>query len=524
MRGSAASDARRQLLRYGHQTSRPELLGVPGRSIKVLFPWLSMVGAAIAATLAGVVVAAGLHYSQVLVVLATVLLLMPLAIIALGGIKRFLLAAIVIDLAFSIDSNLFYQAELGDLGSLGGLSISLGTLALAALYAMWIVELLISNVAVKRPRTNAFSWPVIYVAVVAISTVYAADRELASFELLLLLEMLLLLVYFVFKVREKSEILFVVSILFVGLAIQGLITVYSAVSRQIFDLNIITNYVDPSYRQGTFWRSGGTLGSPNTASGFFSMLLAPALAVAAAHRKSLTTTLAICGLGIGFIALIFTKSRGGWVAFAVAAALVVGGLAIQGRLRPATLVTLVAAFVLFAPLTIPLVLDRAADDGGALASRVPLNVISWRMISRNPIMGVGPNNFALTAPSYITPDVSEYWFYTVHNKYLLVWAESGTLTLVAFLAFLLSSLRLAWQVMRERDLQYRLLALGIGAAIVGHMIHFGFDIFNSRTSVQTLWILVALLAAMAAQGRTRRHTRAKASTSRHAPRCEALRA
>src|SRR5690606_9184990 len=102
--------------------------------------------------------------------------------------------------------------------------------------------------------------------------------------------------------------------------------------------------------------------------------------------------------------------------------------------------------------------------------------ISWRMISKNPMMGVGPNNFALTAPRYITPDVSQYWFYTVHNKYLLIWAESGTLTLLAFLAFLVSSLRLAWVVVKRRDALLGPLALGIGAAIVGHMIHFGFDI------------------------------------------------
>lgn len=507
-----ASEAVRQLLRYGRQPVYQERIGVPNPIDTALWRWLVTVGSALVAAVMGAGVAVGLRFMDMTIVLGVALLLLALVTIMLIGLKRFFLVVLIVDLVLSIDNHLFYQEAVGNLGSLGGLSISLGTLALIGLYALWLIESLLTRTRPKRARSSAVFWALAYVAITAVSTVSAASVELASFELLLLSEMLLLLVYFVFQVRQRNEIVFIVALLFIGLTVQGLITVYSAVSQQLFDFGLVTNYVDPSYRQGIFWRSGGTLGSPNVASAFFSMLLAMAFTVVMEHRRSFLTLLAYVGLTAGFIALIFTQSRGGWVAFAVAVAVILTTLAAQRRLRPGTLFAIGAILLISAPLSLPLILSRTVDDGGALMSRGPLNVISWHMITENPVMGVGPNNFALTAPDYITPDVSQYWFYTVHNKYLLVWAESGTLTLIAFIAFLLSSLQLAWLVVRQGDALFRPYALGIGAAIVGHMVHFGFDIFNSRTSIQLLWILVALLAAMASQGRS--HSRASVATRR----------
>ena len=41
------------------------------------------------------------------------------------------------------------------------------------------------------------------------------------------------------------------------------------------------------------------------------------------------------------------------------------------------------------------------------------------------------------------------------------------------------------------------LALGLGAGVIGHMAHMGYDIFNSRPVVQLLWVCIALLAVLA---------------------------
>jgi O-antigen ligase len=65
-----------------------------------------------------------------------------------------------------------------------------------------------------------------------------------------------------------------------------------------------------------------------------------------------------------------------------------------------------------------------ADDGGSARSRVPLMKMAVNIISDRPTLGVGANNYT-QALRPRTPEFGNEWLYTVHNQYLLVWAEGG---------------------------------------------------------------------------------------------------
>jgi len=113
------------------------------------------------------------------------------------------------------------------------------------------------------------------------------------------------------------------------------------------------------------------------------------------------------------------------------------------------------------------------------------------------LLGVGANNYAVTFRQYLTPEFTgEFVFWVVHNKYLLVWTETGLIGLLAFLWFLLAHLRRGWLVWMRRDHLLSPLALGFTAAIMGQMAHMFFDVFHSRPQVQMLWIAAGLLTAM----------------------------
>jgi O-antigen ligase len=112
---------------------------------------------------------------------------------------------------------------------------------------------------------------------------------------------------------------------------------------------------------------------------------------------------------------------------------------------------------------------------------------------------------------YVTPDFSAYggeWLYTVHNKYLLVWAQTGLGGLITFIAVLIVALINGWRAWRLQDRFLSPLALGLGAGLVGHMVHMWVDVFAARPQIQTLWICSALLAGLAqvAQSAAREHT------------------
>jgi O-antigen ligase len=97
---------------------------------------------------------------------------------------------------------------------------------------------------------------------------------------------------------------------------------------------------------------------------------------------------------------------------------------------------------------------------------------------------------------YTTAEYADTFLYTVHNKYLLVWAETGIIGLGAFLGFLFAVTRRGWQGWQFRDRLLSPLALGFTVAIVGQMVHMFFDVFHSRPQVQVLWVVAGLVTAM----------------------------
>src|SRR5687768_17150804 len=67
-------------------------------------------------------------------------------LIALGGsVRRILLAIALIDIPLQIDQNFAYRDDAAELGGAGGFNVSLTTIALAGLYAAWLVDRLVSR-------------------------------------------------------------------------------------------------------------------------------------------------------------------------------------------------------------------------------------------------------------------------------------------------------------------------------------------------------------------------------------------
>jgi O-antigen ligase len=122
--------------------------------------------------------------------------------------------------------------------------------------------------------------------------------------------------------------------------------------------------------------------------------------------------------------------------------------------------------------------------------------LAFRIIADNPVLGVGSNNFSATMDGYLTSEFRRGFLYTVHNKYLLVWAEIGFAGLLAYLAFLFGAVRKGWASWKQNDRLLSTLALGFTTAIIGNMVHQSVDIFHDRSVTQLLWLVAGLLFAM----------------------------
>ena len=421
--------------------------------------------------------------------LLTLAALLPFVVLIVGRLRRVLLAIIVLDIPFALDINIGFREELSGAGAVGGLSISLTLGALIALYAWWLVEALSHKRDVPQPTLSLSLPAAAYLLFAGISIVNAEDVTLSFYELFLLLKMFFLYLYIASVVRSRDEVIFILTVMLVGLALESLIIIGLRVTGESIDLGPIQAVIAPD------GRASGTFARANTAGSYLSQLVPIALALFLANVKGWRRGLAAFSLVFGSLALIITLSRGGWTGLLLAVAIVLLGAWKRGWL---SLRVLIAVGL----LTLPVLLsgDEIAnrllvDDKGAAEVRVPLAQLALNMIEDHPLLGVGANNFAVNISEYATPEFGGVWLSTVHNNYLLIWAEKGIFGLAAYIWFLLAALWRGLRAYGRGDRLLALVALGLTASIAGHMTQMFVDFFNQRVLVQSLWLNAGLAAA-----------------------------
>ena len=410
-----------------------------------------------------------------------------------GDVRRLFLGLLILDIPLKLDFNLTYRPELAELNAIAGLNVSLTTVALLVLYMLWLGVLL--GGPKDRLRPQIWTPPSLalaaYIAVVAVSLVVASDVMLSMFELFLLVQMFLVYIYIIGTVRTRQDVVFVVVMLFIAVFLASLIVIGLRFVGHSISIGGLYARID----QGT--RVGGTVGSPNTAASYLTLFLAPAFAALLARLGTRHKSLSALVFGLGMVALIFTLSRGGWIAFILSMAILYLLTWRRGQISLLAPLVALSGVLIVALLFQNTVAARLSDsDASSAEGRLYMIRLAWKIIQDHPILGIGANNFAIAIPRYATPDFSGAWLHVVHNKYLLVWSETGIIGLIAFLLFLAATLHRGWRCWRLNDPLLSPLALGFTAAIVGQMGHMFLDIFHSRSQVQSLWIVAGLIGAM----------------------------
>jgi putative inorganic carbon (HCO3(-)) transporter len=414
----------------------------------------------------------------------------PLAAVAVGGLKRLLLALAILDTSLNLDVNVDYHRGSAAFGAIGGVSISLTTIALLGLYGLWVADFLAKPESTARPRLRWALPGVVYLAFTALSLLWAREPLLSAFEIVLLVHGLLLFIYVATFVQTDRDVRFAVGAILLALAIQGALIVatrYTGMSFGVRGLNVRADAAS----EGT--RIAGTVGAPNTAGSFLSSTLLVAVSAMLGSAVSMRQRLALPAAGLGAVALILTLSRGAWLAFGASLLFLLLALSarrvISGRLLLVAVVAAVAALAFGG-----LIKNRLTSDHGAtVASRVRLAETAIAVIRDHPIGGVGSNNYTSVLPAYA--ELSRY-SYVPHDKLLLVWAEAGIGAVLAFVAFLLLTLYRGWIAIRRLDRRLVPAAAGVTASFLALTIDMQSEPFHSRPQTQILWLMAGLVTAM----------------------------
>jgi O-antigen ligase len=227
--------------------------------------------------------------------------------------------------------------------------------------------------------------------------------------------------------------------------------------------------------------------------------LAAALAFALPGKLvlRLLTTVAV---PLCVFAVFLTLSRGGLVALGASliAAIVVAGRrrgVVVGVAAAAVLATVIY-FGAFAPAEAR---DRVLEVNGG-TGRTDIWTVGWRMVEKQPLLGVGAGNFPVASIHYLLePGALMRTDFIVdnpkvaHNTYLNVLAELGVVGLALFLAII--ALPLWWTARavgfaaRAGDRQLEILARAMVVVIAGLLAA---DFFGSRQYSKQLWLLLSL--------------------------------
>lgn len=457
---------------------------------QTLLPWLAggLIGLGVGGTLITLVA-----LKPTWPVIISLALLLPFGMMIVGQIQRVLLAVIILEIPIGLDSYLNYQDAAAELGAIGGFNISLTTCCLIGLYALWFAELMVKKTELPTHFWR-FSLPIWLYLLAVLASLWTAQSALfVWFDLAILGQATLIYLYVTGTTRTKADLYWLVACLFTALLVESSLMIASRVMGSTLSAGPVEVRIFPE----DSWRAGGTLGSPNVAGSYLNFGLASAFAVLILPFPTWLRRLGFGAFVLGCVALLLTLSRGGWVGFALSLVLWLAGAWWQGWLSRRTLLVLLAIGGIGALSFGGAIIARLfGDDNGAAYARIPLMQIAARMISDHPILGVGSNNAVLAMPRYITPEFSKEWLYTFHNKYLLVWAETGIVGFVTFLLLIGSLLHRGWRGWHLNDRHRAALAWALTASLVGQMAHMAVDIFNSRPQIQMIWLLAALLTAI----------------------------
>lgn len=389
---------------------------------------------------------------------------------------------------------------------LGGLPLDGADLMLALMLAAWLAQ----GVAQRRivlPHPLLL-WPMLALLAALSLSLLGAQSYREGLPELLKWTQVLALYLAVAALLPRRRAGWLVAALLVAGAAQALLGLYQFLTQTGPDAFILL---------GRFMRAYGAFGQPNPYAGYLGLVAPLSISLAlwawsGRNRAGVSLRLVLPALALLISAgLLVSWSRGGWLAFVAAVAVVV----VAHTRRAAPLVLALAALAALAVLVLggidllpPSVAGRLADlreyVGLVDIARSEVTDANFSVIERiahwqaalgmwrdHLWLGVGTGNYAVAYAAYNLPR----WYEPLghaHNVYLNFAAEAGLLGLLAYLWLWLASL---WQAVRTAALDDRF-AAAVGAGVLGALVHASVHNLFDNLWVQHIYLTLALLLGL----------------------------
>ena len=269
----------------------------------------------------------------------------------------------------------------------------------------------------------------------------------------------------------------------------------------------LARWADPnSVAEGTI-RIYGPLGNPNLLAGYLVPILPLALVACVRWRGWGSRMFAASAFILGCASVLFSYSRGGWLALVAALGSLVLLLVLRAirhwpplwkRLVPLALlgaggVLLALAVTQVDPIRTRVMSLLAGRGDSSNNFRINVWLAAIDMIQDRPWLGIGPGNAAFNSvyPLYQQPKFNALSAYSVPLELLV---ETGIPGLIACMGLALASVRSGLKALAS-DADLALPCIGCLAAITGLLVHGAADTIFFRPEVQISgWFCLATLS------------------------------
>ncbi|GFP76752.1 O-antigen ligase family protein [Clostridium fungisolvens] len=325
---------------------------------------------------------------------------------------------------------------------------------------------------------------IIFLGIMVLSAIYAADRSLAVKESIRFFTYIvtMYLISQCFDEREKERVIFTFVLTTFVVSVLGIIQYFTGIGADVF---LVTE---------SKFRIQATLDNPNTLGAFEVLMFFPLLSmIRLKNSHNVFRVFAIITSVLALINLVMSMSRSALLGFGAGLVL----LTIIFGKKILLLFVPVAAVLLVLPSTINRI--KQIGDSSQNDSRVKIWNIAAKMIKDHPIGGVGNGNFITNYPKYVKmyPQFKEEGVdvFPSHNSFLKVGSELGFVGELSFIVVLLLILREAFYFIKHKSESLNSYFLeGFVVVIVPFLVMNCFDNILFVPKVATyFWIMVAIL-------------------------------
>ncbi|MBN1423368.1 O-antigen ligase family protein [Candidatus Fermentibacteria bacterium] len=248
------------------------------------------------------------------------------------------------------------------------------------------------------------------------------------------------------------------------------------------------------------WRSGGTIGHPNSFASYVVGLLPVCVITAVAGRPAAFRILGLVSAVASVASLVWSYSRAAWavalISLAVLAALAMRAFSRRRAISRRVIAMSVVAGVVVV-LSLPAVRHRLQrTETSAADVRVALVSVARSMLRAYPISGVGLSQFAVRVPEFDPVLALELFRHPVHSIVMLDAAEAGYPGGFASVAMWGGGAVLAFCHAYACARRRRLQAAGMWVGCVALVLHNALDWTLRQPAILLLfWVLVALASS-----------------------------